>query len=72
MTCFPCIKCNKCRKLIPKIDIVCSECGADMPPGLLACPKCGNTKRKFIKSSTPNPDWQNSAEFVEPTGRDGS
>ena len=72
MACFPCIKCNKCRKLIPKIDIVCSQCGADMPPGVPSCPKCGCTKRKFIKGSVPDPDWQGTAEFREPSSSDSS
>lgn len=69
MTCFPCIKCNKCRKLIPKIDILCSECGEPLGPGILACPKCGCTKKKFVKGTVPNPDWQANAEFTEPESK---
>lgn len=53
MTCFPCIKCNKCRKLIPKIDIVCSQCGADMPPGIPSCPKCGLHQEKVYQGFCP-------------------
>lgn len=45
MSCFPCIKCYKCRANMPKISIVCASCGAEMPAGLDACPKCGGTKR---------------------------
>lgn len=49
MSCFPCIKCYKCRSFMPKISIVCASCGTEMPAGLDACPKCGGTKRAMRK-----------------------
>ena len=55
MACYPCIHCGKCDVFSARAMLICGDCGTELVPGRVGCPKCGSTKIVPVKLPDAKP-----------------